>query len=155
MQLAQAGTDFHSRSDKLSCSSAPSKQQQQQVPAEVSARSTAGATVGGSGISQYAAAATAVQSTAVQSTAAVGSWAERPHAAVAASALRCITQLRLGLSDRVVEIFKQEFDNLWLDVVSSKPPWKDIDFLYVLKKHWRSCLLVGLWGSYAIHAYKH
>lgn len=39
-----------------------------------------------------------------------------------ASALRHITSLRLGLTSTVTAIFKSVYDELWLDVVSSKPP---------------------------------
>lgn len=64
------------------------------------------------------------------------------NAAVAAAALSHVTQLRLGLSGKVTAMLKAEFEELWLDVVSSKPPWRDIDFLHVLHKHWGSVLQV-------------
>jgi hypothetical protein len=54
-----------------------------------------------------------------------------------------LTRLRLALADKVEGILRDEFEEMWLDVVCAKPPWSDEDFLYVLHKHWRSVLQVG------------
>jgi hypothetical protein len=62
----------------------------------------------------------------------------------AAAALHCLTQLRRALTDRVVEMFEQEYEELWLDVVCRRPPWDDMAFLQVLNKHWRSTLQVRI-----------
>jgi hypothetical protein len=67
----------------------------------------------------------------------------RSNAEVAAAALGLITRLRLALTDKVEGIMRGEFEDMWLDVVCAKPPWSDGDFLYVLRKHWRSVLQVG------------
>jgi hypothetical protein len=67
----------------------------------------------------------------------------RSNAEVAAAALGLITRLRLALADKVEGILRDEFEEMWLDVVCAKPPWSDEDFLYVLHKHWRSVLQVG------------
>lgn len=67
---------------------------------------------------------------------------DRTEESATSLALGHITNLRLGLSSRVIGIFKSEYDDLWLDVISSRPPWRDVDFLYVLQKHWRSTLQV-------------
>jgi hypothetical protein len=65
---------------------------------------------------------------------------------IAAAALGLIRRLRLGLADKVECILRREFEEVWLDVVCRKPPWKDGDFLHVLHKHWRSALQVRLGG---------
>lgn len=62
----------------------------------------------------------------------------------AAAALHCLTQLRRALTGRVMEMFQQEYEELWLDVVCRRPPWNDTAFLHVLNKHWRSTLQVRI-----------
>ena len=42
------------------------------------------------------------------------------------------------LSDVVAAVLKEEYEELWLDVVCEKPPWDWAALLHLLHKHWRS-----------------
>ncbi|WIA37324.1 hypothetical protein OEZ86_014259 [Tetradesmus obliquus] len=59
---------------------------------------------------------------------------------IAAAALGLIRRLRRELADKVEAVLREEFEEVWLDVVCRKPPWSDGDFLAVLHKHWRSAM---------------
>jgi hypothetical protein len=65
----------------------------------------------------------------------------QPGAHLNASAADIVAQLQRlvpELSDIVEAVLRDEYDDLWLNVVCEKPPWDWQKLVFLLHKHWRS-----------------